>query len=266
MISAKRWAALSAVALVLTGGWPATADAGPIAQKMAQQHHDRQRIEREAAIAELKLKAEPGDPTAQFQLGKLYLEPGYLEGGGYGTDISEAEKWLVMAAEQGDVGMQKELAGFYYRGTLGTSFVEARKWFRRAALQGDREAQQRLGGLYLNGYGTPQDYSEAMKWLLLSANQGWAQAQHQLGGMYETGKGAPPSDIIAHMWFNLAAALKPRVRFFSSEEAPTARRAVLEKRMTRSDVAEAQKLAREWMLAHPPVSVVRVFRTEGRLR
>ena len=71
-----------------------------------------------------------------------------------------------------------------------------------------------------------------------AAEQGDAEAQFNIGVMYDNGRGVPQDDAQAHMWFNLAGAR-------GHEKAREARDAV-RARMTPEQVAEAQRLAREW--------------------
>ncbi len=61
--------------------------------------------------------------------------------------------------------------------------------------------------------------------------------------MYAEGLGVPQDDAQAHMWFNLAAS-----RFLPGEDRDKAvkYRNIVAKRMTPAQIAEAQKLAREW--------------------
>jgi len=56
--------------------------------------------------------------------------------------------------------------------------------------------------------------------------------------MYYKGEGVPQDYVKAHMWVNLAGAK-------GDEEAIKARDSIAE-RMTPAQIAEAQKLAREW--------------------
>lgn len=63
----------------------------------------------------------------------------------------------------------------------------------------------------------------------------------QLGIGYSTGKDAPYDLVLAHKWFN-AAAMQ------GSKEA-AGWRAELAREMTPAQVAEAQRLAREWFLS-----------------
>lgn len=68
-----------------------------------------------------------------------------------------------------------------------------------------------------------------------------AGACFQLGIGYSTGKGAPYDLVLAHKWFN-AAAMQ------GSKEA-AGWRSELAREMTPAQVAEAQRLAREWFLS-----------------
>ena len=100
-----------------------------------------------------------------------------------------------------------------------------------------------LAEAYADGDGVPQDDAEAVRWYRLAADQGYAEAQYNLGGMYENGRGVPEDHVQGHMWYNLAAsrgvsdAVKDRDR--------------LESRVPPAQIAEAQRLAREWDAAHP---------------
>jgi TPR repeat protein len=72
-----------------------------------------------------------------------------------------------------------------------------------------------------------------------------AEDMYTLGLIYSTGQGGALELVKAHMWFNLAAAR-------GSDAAKEARREVADM-MSASEIAEAQKLAREWLKANKPV-------------
>ena len=91
---------------------------------------------------------------------------------------------------------------------------------------------------YYNGEGVPKDAVQAVNWYKKAAEQGHVDAQSNLGSMYYKGEGVPKDFVIAYMWRNLAAAQ-------GSEIARKARDA-LEEVMTPAQIAEAQKLSREW--------------------
>ena len=161
------------------------------------------------------------------------------------TDLAAGARFAPCrtAAEQGDMIAQFNL-GFMYAQGLGVSkdYSEAMVWWRRAAEQGEATAQYNLGIMYHNGQGVPQDYAEAVKWWRRAAEQGEASAQNNLGVVYYNGEGVTQDYTLAHMWFNLAGA-------GCLEEARGTRDTVA-KLMTPVQIAEAQRLAREWTAAH----------------
>ena len=122
-------------------------------------------------------------------------------------------------------------------------YATALKEWRPLAEQGDAIAQYNLGRMYYYAKGVTQDYAAAVQWFRLAAEQGDVDAQHILGFMYFKGEGVAQDYAAAHMWFNLAAARLPpgEVR-----EMAVKNRDLVEKRMTPAQVAEAQRLAREW--------------------
>ena len=99
--------------------------------------------------------------------------------------------------------------------------------------------------MYSEGHGVPQDHAEAAKWYRLAADQRHPQAQYNLGLLYATGEGVEQDYRKAHMWFNLAV-----VHFPPSERpkrnAAINSRDIMAGKLSREQVAEAQKLAREW--------------------
>jgi len=84
------------------------------------------------------------------------------------------------------------------------------------------------------------DYATALRIFRQLADQGDASAQAKLGVMYYFGWGVPQDYVQAHMWYNLAAA--------QGQEDARARevRDDLAEKMTPAQIAEAQRLAREW--------------------
>ncbi len=70
-----------------------------------------------------------------------------------------------------------------------------------------------------------------------------AVAQNNLGIMYEIGQGIRQDYIQAHMWFSLAASRFPPGE---DRDRATQGRDTLALFMTPAQIAEAEKLAREW--------------------
>jgi len=124
-------------------------------------------------------------------------------------------------------------------------YKTAYRLFKPLAEQGLPLAQYNLGVMYYNGQGVPKDYAEAAKWYRKAADQGLPEAQTNLGIMYIAGLGVPKDYVLAHMWFTLAAS-----RFPASEqgrrEMAGSQRDFYASKMTPAQIAEAQKLAREW--------------------
>ena len=140
---------------------------------------------------------------------------------------------LAALAETAVAGPYEDAISAYERG----DYAEAARWYRRAAAQGHTGGQFNLGLLYTNGEGVPQDYAEAVKWYRLAAEQGHDYAQLSLGKMYRRGQGVPQDNVQAYKWFDLAASRN--VGAFLNRDRLAAK-------MTPAQIAEAQKLAREW--------------------
>jgi TPR repeat protein len=60
--------------------------------------------------------------------------------------------------------------------------------------------------------------------------------------MYAMGQGVAQDSVMAHMYFNIAAV--------SGHKNAIKGRGLVKKEMTPSQIAEAQKLTREWMKKH----------------
>jgi hypothetical protein len=71
------------------------------------------------------------------------------------------------------------------------------------------------------------------------AKQGRPDALYNLGLAYSTGQGVEVDYVAAHKWFNLAA--------MKGSELAKSWRAQISVEMNTGQIAEAQKLAREWL-------------------
>ena len=80
------------------------------------------------------------------------------------------------------------------------------------------------------------DYATDVSWFRKAAEEGNVFAQHALGVLYVKGEGVPQDYVQAHMWFSLSAA----------QGGGTNNQDIIAARMTPPQIAEAQKLAREW--------------------
>ena len=216
----------------------------------------------------MRIAADKGLADAQNELGILYQR-------GWGAERNEAEavKWFRLAADQGLAVAQNNLADVYALG-LGVpqDFHEAFKWYRIAADQSSSYAENVIGSAYEHGLYVAQDDTEAFRWYRRAANKiyerpgdTWIHSpQYNIGAMYASGHGAAQDYVQALMWFILAVA-------FGDTKSPgplgiklvdTSKFTALEQRdklmalMTSTQIAEAERLAREWR-PHPIVTIER---------
>ncbi len=154
-------------------------------------------------------------------------------------DYATALRIFRQLADQGDAFAQTNLGIMYEEGQGVTQDYEtAVRWYRKAADQGSALAQTNLGLMYSKGQSVAQDYAATVRWYRKAADQGYAYAQYNLGFMYEKGHGVTQDNVQAHMWYSLAAARGNKIA--------RNKRDLLATKMTPDQIAEAQKLAREW--------------------
>jgi TPR repeat protein len=124
------------------------------------------------------------------------------------------------------------------RGNYATALRE----YRLLAEQDVPAAQVSLAEMYRSGQGVQQDYKEAVKWYRKAAEQGDAGAQKNLGYLYGNGLGVPKDLIKSYMWYYIASV--------SGHKGALGKRDFTRKKMTPAQIAEAQKLAQDWMDTH----------------
>lgn len=71
----------------------------------------------------------------------------------------------------------------------------------------------------------------------MAAEQGDSDGQLFLAAFYRDGHGVPQDYVQAYMWFNLAASHNSDIDYVRDK---------LAERMTQEQIAEGQKLSREW--------------------
>ncbi len=117
-------------------------------------------------------------------------------------------------------------------------FATAIKEWQTLADTGDAEAEYRVGMMYERGEGIPVQPKQAANWYRKAAEQAYSHAQIALGMLYAKGQGVLQDYVQAHMWLILASAE-------GVIEASKERDKLAEK-MTPVQIAEAQRMAREW--------------------
>jgi len=232
-----------------------------------------QQSEQEKALAQIKANAEKGDPEAQLEMGLIYAggasgtrdavkaakwhrkaadqglaraqyQVGLDYANGEGVKISQTEaiKWFRRAADQGLVEAQYELGVCCLSGRgIRESGTAAVDWFRKAAGQGFANAEYQIGKCYFEGTGIAKNIEEGIKWIRSAAEKGVAVAQDKLGDCYQKGEGVPKDYVEAYKWFALAAAQDDAHSL--DIKVSLAR---LESYLTKDQIVEAQRLAREF--------------------
>ena len=156
---------------------------------------------------------------------------------------------LVCAAAVPAVAYPGEEAG---KALQNGDYTTAARLYRPLADQGDPLAQASLGIIYAAGLGVPQDYEAAMVWYRKAAEQGHATGLFGLGDMYFQGHGVPRDFMQAYIWFSLAASqldaedANSHGQFRNDAAMARQSRNEAAAKMTPAQIAEAQKLAREW--------------------
>jgi len=126
---------------------------------------------------------------------------------------------------------------------------------------GDAEAQFEFAEQYYEGYGASEGRAkswaihQAIKWWEMAAEQGYAPAQNRLGWAYSYGEGVPKDYVKAHMWLSLAweANKVQRTVHYNTDFSSSStdeQRDYIEGFMTPAEIAEAQRLARQWIESH----------------
>ena len=146
---------------------------------------------------------------------------------------------LKPVAERGNPEAQWYLGVMSHDGK-GTpqNYAEAVNWFRKAVEQGYAKAEFNLGVMYRRGLGVQQDNAEAVRLYRKAAEQGYLNAQYNIGVMCAEGQGVREDLVQAYMWFSLVAA--------SGDSTAKKNMEIIAARMTPSQIAEAQRLAKEW--------------------
>jgi uncharacterized protein len=185
----------------------------------------------------LKWAAERGEVFRQAQLGDWYADR---------QDHSEAVRWWHRAAQAGNAWAERSLGDSYFAGRgVEQDLQAAAYWYKRAAEQGVPIAWQHLALMYERGLGIEQDDFIALRWYRRAAEYGFLTAMLNLGDRYAEGRTVPQDYVQAHKWFNLAGSGAAASEEALRDRAIRARERVAAA-MTAEQIAEAQRLAREW--------------------
>jgi TPR repeat protein len=186
------------------------------------------------ALESYRMAANDDFAGAQFRLGAIYYDGKRVE-----QDHDEAFRWYTKAANGGNVKAQLFL-GIHYVGGLHRKLdlKEGARWLRMAAQARNAQAQFLLGKMHERGAGVEKNMKSAVAYYTDASDQNHTESQCRLGFLYATGNGVMKNNILAHKWWNIAAA--------SGDDGARKCRDRVTTEMTFKELAEAQKLAREW--------------------
>lgn len=129
--------------------------------------------ERDAAVDELRVIAEEGEPYAQYYLGKLYRDGGLLI-----PDSQLAVDWFYKAARQDIVVAQYALGKLFLSDDLLVRDTRlGMEWLEYAAKNGSHYAAYRSGKEYLKGKIVAKDVLKAVEYFESAAHAGNQYAQ-----------------------------------------------------------------------------------------
>lgn len=118
--------------------------------------------------------ANSGNSMAQFEIAYLYLNNHY---GAKSEEKSTGMMWLRRSADSGHLIAQKEMRMFWDLGrAYGVSYEEQEKYILMAAKQGDADSQSSVGDTYRH----EKNYTKARYWYEKAAAQGHEDAAKSL--------------------------------------------------------------------------------------
>lgn len=193
--------------------------------------------------------ATQGNSKAQLALG------GFNQFGiGVEKDATKAIDWYRKAAAQGNVEALVELGNLYSWGEVGVprSAATGIEWYQKAAEMGHEVAALNLFSLYIQGEVVPKNEELALYWLKKIAAQGSATGQEFMGKVYAGIDSDISSlrlssvtfdNVLSYAWFNLATS--GGVETVSAEA--TRNRNRVARRMSPTEIAEAERLSSRWI-------------------
>ena len=118
-------------------------------------------------------------------------------------------------------------------------------WFSSFRSKRSADSASELQSKAEHGDAEARYYSKAVRRYQKAADQGDVDAQYNLGYYYFAGLGVLQNYVLAHMWISLAASSEDIILPDQQDQA-IGKRDLVASKMTRYQIAEAQRLAREW--------------------
>ncbi len=179
---------------------------------------------------ECKLKAEKGNPEAQFRIGLAYVFGNVFEEDDL-INVREGIKWITKSANNNYDPVSQYFLGYIYEYGV-YDYKRSYMWYRKVAdqeysamkspyprlyyggnntryiirtLGNDLNAVTKIGVMSLYGTGTDQDFKESIKWFRRGIIKDFPNAQFYLGVMYKHGYGVDQDYKEAVKWFRKSA-------------------------------------------------------------
>ncbi len=181
--------------------------------------------------------ANKGDGSAQFALGSMYADAQ-----GVPPDDVKAYVWLSLASadfvrsarpDNLAEAKRKQVSARMTPAQIRQAQQLARDW-KPWPTNEDAVAAYKI-----------QDYKTALRIFNFLAYRGDVAAQASLGSMHARGEGVTPDLVSAYMWFNLVLT-KPGISNEMYADLAKKSQTALVEHMNPAQVAQAEKLTREW--------------------
>jgi TPR repeat protein len=128
------------------------------------------------------------------------------DGVGVTQNLSEAFKWMSMAAENDITEAIYSLGIMYWEGrVVKRDYQKAFQLILRAAEAGYAVAQHTIGSFYLQGEVTQIDMGKAFLYFIQAAKQGMQEAQYNVAVCYCNGDGIERNIEKAYYWAKIAS-------------------------------------------------------------
>jgi uncharacterized protein len=192
--------------------------------------------------SQLRLKAEQGDPVAQYKLAAAYEH-----GEGVPKSLADAVSWYRKSAQQGYAPAQNDLGSVYQFGVgVQRNYAEALKWYQKAVDQQLETAYSNLGYMYDKGLGVPEDKARAAQLYRAGADRGSLEGMLNLGVSYWRGEGVPRDLVQGHMWIDLARAHAKELRVNAVHKRARAAWYDIRMEMSDKEIRTSEGLAKQW--------------------
>lgn len=146
-------------------------------------------------LSDLSQKAYAGNSEAAFKIALYYCMFGSRD---------EEVYWLRLAANNGHVSAQYNLAFILDRTNKKENYQETLYWYKKSAESGDEYAQLALAEIYETGRLVPKDPYQAKTWYEKAAFSGSDTAILKLVDIYFDGIGCEKDLVASYSWLLLA--------------------------------------------------------------